>query len=410
MNKLGMGAIVAVVVLPVTCAVAVPVALIAGTMMGGDPKAGITPAGFSCGNPATIQQISVNTPKVPGYTSAQVATAATIIKTGQDKKMPPRAWVIAVATAMQESNLRNLASNSKRWPTVARISQSMPHDGVGSDHDSVDPFQQRADEGQAAAQGKKAWGPTKDLMVPAIAAGKFYDALKKVDGWQTLPLTSAAQRVQKSAYPSAYAKWENDASALVNRLSGNAADTAISATTVGACAKPDQVTSSGWVRPISAPLGDGFRARGGEHMGVDLIGKRGTPIRAAAAGKVVHMECDRTERGYDCSHDGSSGEWPGGCGWYVDIQHAGGIITRYCHMLRRPLVSAGDEVTAGQQIGVEGSTGHSSGPHLHFEVHVCNGDPVNTCRGSGDAVDPVAFMKKHGAPLGTSAMGGEQAA
>jgi murein DD-endopeptidase MepM/ murein hydrolase activator NlpD len=398
------------VAVPLVAMVAVPAAIVAGAMTGGEPKAGITPAGFSCGNPITIQQISANVPKVSGYTQAQVANAAAIIKVGQDKKMPPRAWVIAVATSMQESGLDNKASVSTRWKTVARISQAMPHQGAGSDHDSVGLFQQRADEGEAATRGEKAWGPTKDLMVPATAAGKFYDALKKVDGWQSLPLTRAAQRVQKSAYPNAYAKWENDASALVNRLSGNAANTAITATTVGACAKPDQVTSSGWVRPVSAPLGDGFHARGGEHMGIDLIANRGATIKAAAAGTVVHVECDRTERGYDCSHDGSSGDWPGGCGWYVDIKNPGDVITRYCHMLRRPLVQEGDKVAAGQPIGVVGSTGHSSGPHLHFEVHQCHGAPVNKCRGSAYATDPVAYMKQHGAPLGTSATGGEQAA
>lgn len=406
--KLRWMALGGVLVLPAAVVVAVCVA-IAVTMMGaGDLKAGITPV--SCGNPATIQRISTSTPKVPGFSQVQVRNAAAIVKAGQDQQIPPRGWVIAVATAMQESNLRNLASTSSRWTTVARISQAMPHDGTGADHDSVGLFQQRADEGQAAAQGGKAWGPTKDLMTPAVAARKFYTALKQVDGWQSLPLTKAAQRVQRSAYPNAYAKWESDAATLVNRLSGDAANTAATAATVGMCAKPDQVTASGWVRPVSAPLGDGFHTRGGEHMGIDLIAKRGTPIKAAAAGTVIHMECDRTERGYDCSHDGSSGAWPGGCGWYVDIKHAGGVITRYCHMLRRPLVDVGDKVAAGQQIGVVGSTGHSSGPHLHFEVHLCRGASDNTCRGSANASDPVAFMKAHGAPLGTSTTGGEQAA
>jgi murein DD-endopeptidase MepM/ murein hydrolase activator NlpD len=382
-KRLGWVVVGAAATLPIAVAVAVPFAMMVGTALSaGDSKDGVTPA--SCGNPATIRQVSVSTPKLPGYTTAQVTNAATIVKAGQDRNMPPRAWVIAVATAMQESQLKNPGNL-----------------GARNDHDSLGLFQQRPSTG---------WGTPAQIMNPEYAAGKFYAALKNVDGWQSMTLTRAAQRVQKSAYPNAYAKWENAAAALVNRLSGNAANTAITATSAGACAKPDQVTSAGWVRPVSAPLGEGFHARGGEHMGIDLIADRGTPIKAAAAGTVVHMECDRTERGYDCSHDGSSGDWPGGCGWYVDIKNPGDVITRYCHMLRRPLVAEGDKVTAGQQIGVVGSTGHSSGPHLHFEVHQCHGASVNTCRLSAYATDPVAYMKQHGAPLGTGGAGGEQAA
>ena len=86
-----------------------------------------------------------------------------------------------------------------------------------------------------------------------------------------------------------------------------------------------------------------------------------------------------------------------GCGWYVDILHAAGVVTRYCHQLRRPMVHEGQKVAAGQIIGLVGTSGHSSGPHLHFEVHE-HGD-----RSSAGAIDPVPFMKDHGAPLGAVA-------
>jgi murein DD-endopeptidase MepM/ murein hydrolase activator NlpD len=72
----------------------------------------------------------------------------------------------------------------------------------------------------------------------------------------------------------------------------------------------------------------------------------------------------------------------------LDLRHAGDVYTRYCHMLTRPAVNEGQVVTAGQVIGVVGSSGHSSGPHLHFEVHRSDG-----------AIDPVAFMATR-APLG----------
>lgn len=376
------GGLVTMIVLPVALAV---------STVGAELKEGIVPA--SCGSTATIQQVSRSLPKVPGYSTVKVGNAATIVQAGEALKVPPRGWVIAVATAMQESNLRNLASDSRRYPTVARLSQAMPHDGTGHDHDSVGLFQQRPNEGDGG------WGPVKDLMVPKIAAEKFYKALLKVDRWQSLPLTRAAQRVQRSAYPNAYAKWEDDARHLVDKLTGGAANTPADAATVGPCAQVNQVTSGGWVRPVKAPVGSGFRtASRPSHHGVDLSAGRGTPIVVAAAGTVIHMECDRSEIGYNCNRDGSPST--PGCGWYLDIRHSGGIITRYCHMLRRPLVTTGDKVTAGQQIGVVGTSGHSSGPHLHFEVH-------RGSRDSSSATDPVKFMKDHGAPLGTSDRGGE---
>lgn len=389
MNRAGIVVVSGLAGATLAAAVAVPVAFSAASMVGAELKPGI--ALVSCGNPATIQQVSNNTPKVPGWTAVQVRNAATIVKVGQDMKVPPRGWVIAVATAMQESNLKNLASSSNRYPTVKRISQALPHDGAGADHDSVGLFQQRPNEGDGT------WGPVKDLMQPATAARKFYTALLKVSGWQSLPLSKAAQRVQRSAYPNAYAKHEGKAGDLVDRLSGNAAQAPAAAKTAGQCAAhTDQVAASGWVRPVSAPIGDRYHAAarvGHKHEGVDLIADRGTPIKAAAAGTVIWMECDRAkEDGYNCNHDGSPSTR--GCGWYVDIRHAGNVITRYCHQLRKPLVKVGDKVTAGQQIGVVGTSGSSSGPHLHFEVHL-------GCRGSSCTTNPETFMKDHGAPLGT---------
>jgi murein DD-endopeptidase MepM/ murein hydrolase activator NlpD len=80
-------------------------------------------------------------------------------------------------------------------------------------------------------------------------------------------------------------------------------------------------------------------------------------------------------------------------GWYVDIDHPDGVVTRYCHLLAHPAVTEGQHVNAGDVIGIAGSSGNSSGPHLHFEAHL--GDHT-----SATAVDPVAFMASVGAPLG----------
>jgi len=66
------------------------------------------------------------------------------------------------------------------------------------------------------------------------------------------------------------------------------------------------------------------------------------------------------------------------------------VITRYCHQIRRPAVNIGDQVVAGQQIGWVGSTGNSSGPHLHFEVH------LNNDRSNAGTVDPIVFLRSAG--------------
>jgi murein DD-endopeptidase MepM/ murein hydrolase activator NlpD len=77
----------------------------------------------------------------------------------------------------------------------------------------------------------------------------------------------------------------------------------------------------------------------------------------------------------------------------VEILHARNVMTRYCHMVQPPFVTIGQDVTAGEIIGRVGTSGNSSGPHLHFEVH------LNNDRTSRSAVDPVRYMREQGAPL-----------
>jgi murein DD-endopeptidase MepM/ murein hydrolase activator NlpD len=290
------------------------------------------------------------------WSAGQVGNAATIVTVGARMGVPPRGWVIAVATAMQESGLRNL---------------------TGGDRDSVGLFQQRPSQG---------WGTPAQLRDPAYAAGNFYTRLQSIAGWQSLPLTRAAQAVQRSAYPDAYARWEPDATTLVAALTG----------VTGFAGCQVTVSAQGWTQPVHGTVGSGFRTpdRPG-HNGVDLIVARGTPIHAAAAGVVTTVRCDavdvRTGADWGCDRDGDP-HLTAGCGWYVDIEHPGGIITRYCHQLVRPLVQVGQEVVAGQVMGVAGSSGHSSGPHLHYEVHLGDHTPAT-------AVGPVPFMAAMGAPL-----------
>ncbi|MGK5442824.1 M23 family metallopeptidase [Micromonospora sp. URMC 105] len=328
-------------------------------------------------------QVTGDMPRLAKYGPTQMRNAAVIIKVGQEMKVPPRGWVIAVATAMQESALRNLANS-----TVAG-SGRYSNEGVGADHDSVGLFQQRA-----------GWGSVGQRMSPDYAARKFYEKLLKVDGWEQLPLTLAAQRVQISAYPDAYAKHEDIAGQIVNALTqGGARTVLIADRAVCDRASAKMIAASGWTSPIPGRVGSGFRtASRPQHHGVDIAAPKGTtPIHAAATGRVLVARCDPDRRGrLDCDVDGYPGK--GGCGWFVDILHAGGYISRYCHMVEKPRVVPGQEVRAGEVIGRVGSSGNSSGPHLHFEVHQ-DGD-----RSSRGAIDPVPFMRQRGAPLNGSSV------
>ncbi len=132
----------------------------------------------------------------------QMANAATITAVGVTRGIPDRGVVVALATAMQESELVNLP---------------------GGDRDSVGLFQQRPSQG---------WGTVDEVHNPHYAASAFYNQLERTPGWQEMRVTEAAQAVQRSAYPEAYEKWADEAQVLADALIGHAA-TAITCTLVG---------------------------------------------------------------------------------------------------------------------------------------------------------------------------------
>ncbi|MFE9694579.1 hypothetical protein [Micromonospora sp. NPDC005806] len=140
---------------------------------------------------------------VAGLDQRQMDNAKAIVDVGRAMKMPRKALVVAVATAMQESNLYNLASD------VLPESYDYPHQGSGSDHDSIGLFQQRPSSG---------WGTIAQIMRPAYAARAFFSALNEVPGWADMSLTQAAQAVQVSAFPDAYAQHEERATTVVAAL------------------------------------------------------------------------------------------------------------------------------------------------------------------------------------------------
>jgi hypothetical protein len=117
--------------------------------------------------------------------------------------------------------------------------------------------------------------------------------------------------------------------------------------------------------PLGAPVGSPFGPRGTRfHAGIDLLAATGTPVGAAAPGRVIFA-----------AHD------PSGYGNLVEVAHGGGVVSMYAH-LSGFSVRVGQSVATGTRVGRIGSSGESTGPHLHFEVRV-----------RGAAVDPVPVLR-----------------
>jgi murein DD-endopeptidase MepM/ murein hydrolase activator NlpD len=117
---------------------------------------------------------------------------------------------------------------------------------------------------------------------------------------------------------------------------------------------------------LTARFGAGGGLWSGLHAGLDFAAPLGTPVRAVAGGRVI-------EAG-----------WDGAYGWRITVRHRDGTETWYCHLSE--VLITGGRVAGGQRIGRVGSTGNSTGPHLHFEVH-----PFG-----GSAVDPLPWLDAHG--------------
>lgn len=265
----------------------------------------------------------------------QWQSARAIVDVGRSIDVPARGWVIAVATALQESTLRPL--------------------GYG-DRDSLGLFQQRA-----------AWAPATARLDPVASARMFYTGgrsgqpgLLDVEGWTAMPLAQAAQAVQVSAFPDAYARWESLSQTIVEKVAG---------VTVSCAA------STAWIAPVRAGSFV-FTAAFGEcgsnwsfcHTGLDFAASTGTPAMTAADGTVAFS--------------GAGGPY----GNLVRVLHPGGVSTWYAHLDTR-LVTIGARVRAGDVVGLVGATGNTTGPHLHFEVRTSASGTD-----SGRPVDPRAWL------------------
>lgn len=121
----------------------------------------------------------------------QMSNAATITALALKRGLPARAATIAIATAIQESKLRNIRYG---------------------DRDSVGLFQQRPSQG---------WGTVEQILDPEYSTNAFYDALVKIKGYESMPITEVAQEVQRSAFPEAYADHEGEGRAIASAISGH---------------------------------------------------------------------------------------------------------------------------------------------------------------------------------------------
>ncbi|WP_233488946.1 peptidoglycan DD-metalloendopeptidase family protein [Blastococcus sp. TF02-9] len=319
--------------------------------------------------------------------AVQMGHARTIADVAAARGLPAHAATVALATAWQESRLRMLANDGSSLELTAEqaavtvTSLSYPHDGLGSDHDSVNTFQQRWIAG---------WGTVAQLMDPVYAAEAFYTRLIDVPDWETIPLTQAAQAVQISAAGGAYARWEPLAQQLTAMLwPGSQAVAADTAGAVDGVCPGLSVPDGAWARPSAGVLTSGYGPRwGSQHAGVDLAGPRDSPVYATAAGTVLTAACTSAF----CDRDGSLDL--AGYGNLVELDHGDGVTTRYAH-LSGYTVTPGQQVPAGELLGFQGSTGNSTGVHLHFEVRL-----------DGAPVDPAPWLAERGVDLSLHAGAG----
>lgn len=292
---------------------------------------------------------------VAGYRGEQIVHAATIINTGAALGVPVRGQLIAVAVAMGESSLRNLTYGDYETSGV------------------IDPNTGQPTTSRGLFQQQHFWGSEEDRLNPPKAATLFYQAMLDVPGWDALPPADVAHEVQGNEDPRYYDPFIASAQTMLDTLA------TLRTGAVGQCSNVPRssgnVAATGWAAPAQGPLTDGFGWRSNYntgapefHTGQDFSDPCNAPIYAAQAGVV-------TFRGFE--------SWGAGM---IDIDHGGGVVTRYLHMEDAGMfVNVGDRVQAGQQIAEVGSTGYSTGCHLHFEVRI-NDEPV----------DPIAFMAEHG--------------
>ncbi|GGI72439.1 hypothetical protein [Pseudarthrobacter scleromae] len=194
----------------------------------------------------------------------QAVNASLITAVAVQRGLPPRAASIALATAMQESKLRNIDHGDKAGP------------------DSRGLFQQRPSQG---------WGTEAQIMDPYYAANAFYDALVKVPGYESLEITDAAQRVQRSAYPTAYAQHEEMGRTFASGLTGQTPE-AVRCTLRAPGTGGDTAALSAELSQAYGPLGTAVE---GETLVVDAGGSQAWSVAQWAVANAKGFEVTQVD-------------------------------------------------------------------------------------------------------------------
>ena len=295
-----------------------------------------------------------------GLSPGQLAMASTIVAAGKGMGASEQDIVTALAVAHQESGLRNLANDGtdpRLEPDQKDVSRSLqlPHDGVGRDHGSVNAFQQQYPW----------WGSLEELMTPTVAAQKFFAKLLALPGREAMPVTVAAQTVQQSAFPGAYADDEAVARSLYAQ--GKDAPPIPPSVKVGDATGGAALPTTGCP---GAPSGGGGAAG---PIGVVVNGVAVTlPAQAGVAGTLTFPnQASATAAAAALSYLGTSYSWGGGGpgGPSVGI-HDGGVADSFGDYAKvgfdcSGLVSmayARAGISVGKPTGTEWEGGQA-GPH-----------------------------------------------
>ncbi|WP_416985669.1 M23 family metallopeptidase [Streptomyces sp. T028] len=296
-----------------------------------------------------------------GATGAHAATPQSVSQSASQSVAQTVSQSVAESAVEAASTTRKSAAKSTKTYTVR-----------AGDYLAKIADEQRVSGGwqKLYADNREAVGSNPSLIHPGLELSIGAKAASTKSSSGSSGSSSSSSKASKSSTTKSSSSSSESSDSKASSSSSNAATQAAGSGTG---------TSSGYTAPVSgATVGTNYRVAGsmwssGYHTGVDFVVPTGTSLKAVAAGTVV------------------SAGWGGAYGNQVVIKLGDGYYAQYAH-LSQLSVSAGQTVTAGQQIGLSGATGNVTGPHLHFEIR--------TTPNYGSDVDPVAYLRSHGVTVG----------